>query len=156
MREMDLDWSLAWILVTQEDRCKNRHWPPLSASSQPQGRPLSKDWRTHNIRNKNPSLKNVQYSMPLGKGQKWFCPFLNASRAWRIDSSEAKQQSSDIIITTIQILSDGTKNLTSTLQMHLNGISGSFPPMHRVICCIHLVFVAWKRLSWFCRMELVD
>lgn len=50
-------------------------------SSQPQGGPLSKDWRPQDVRNKNPSLKAVQYSMPLGKGQKLFCPFLNASRA---------------------------------------------------------------------------
>lgn len=120
----------------------NRKQSSAFTSSQSQGEPLSKGWRRHNIRNKTSSLKNVQYSMPLGKGQKLFYPFHNASTAWRTDSSEAEQQGSDIITTTIQILLDGTKNLVSTSQMHLIGISGSFPPIHSVIShtfnfCLH-------------------
>lgn len=122
MREMDLVWKpgvdpgCSRGTKTDTDLPHQLYRKQSSAftSSQPQGGPLSKDWRHHNSRNRTPYFKNVQYSMPLGKGQKLFCPFLNASRAWRTDSYEAKQQGIDMITTTIQILPDGTKNLVST------------------------------------------
>lgn len=149
MREMDLVWKpgvdpgCSRGTKTDTDLPHQLYRKQSSAftSSQPQGGPWARTGDITIAETEPLILKMYSTVCPWGKVRNYFAHFL--MQVEHEGLTHMKQSSK--ALTWSQPPSKSSlmepKILYLLLQMHLIGISGSFPPIHSVIYHIHLVFV---------------